>query len=353
MVQFSILAAALALISAVNAQCGSGTPHATVTGSTGNYKALKGTSSVYSGSDYYAAINAALNSISSGQRVSVIASGSIGTNTISIPSGKIFEGCGTINLGYKSGRGGVESLNTQGAKIPYLTLTGAPYFAMRFYGTRDLSLGKITMNLSGGMGIRFERDNAANYNVNMDVINVTGAGSHAVETWNIDGLNINQVIARNVGECGLLLQKVTNAWVGLVDANNVATGTGYAALRFANQNGKLNGGYNTNIWIDKLVARGGGRGLFCVSESGGAQIKNVDISNTGNNAILIENCYNVNVLAGTVNGGGEVRLAARSEFANNRDISLTLRVDNTSVRESPCGENTNFYITGNASKNIC
>lgn len=69
--------------------------------------------------------------------------------------------------------------------------------------------------------------------------------------------------------------------------------------------------------------------------------------------VLIENCYNVNIRAGTVNGGGEVRLAARTEFANNRDISLTLRVDNNSVRESPCGENTNFSITGNAQVNVC
>lgn len=353
MVRFSILTTVLALISFVNAQCGSGSPHATVTGSSGSYQALRGSTSVYSGSDYFAAINAALNAISSGQRVSVLASGSIGTNIISVGSGKTFEGCGTINLGYRAGRGGIESLNTQGASIPYLTLTGSPYFAMHFYGTRDLSLGKVTMNLGGGIGIRFDRDEAANYNVKMDVINVTGASSHAVETWNIDGLTINQVIARNVGECGLLLQTTTNARIGLVDANNAGAGTGYAALRFANQNGKLNGQYNTNVYVDRLVARGGGRGFFCVSESGGAQIGYVDIANTGNNAILIENCYGISILGGTVNGGGEVRLAARTEFANNRDISLTLRVDNTSVRESPCGTNTNFAISGNAAINVC
>ncbi|KFY28820.1 hypothetical protein V493_02746 [Pseudogymnoascus sp. VKM F-4281 (FW-2241)] len=353
MVKFSILTGALALISTVNAQCGAGSPQATVTGSSGNYVAKRGNNNVYTGGDYFRAITAALDSISSGQRVSVMASGSIGANTISIPSGKTFEGCGTINLGYRAGRGSIESLDTQGATIPYLTLTGAPYFAMRFYGVRDLTLGKITMNLSGGMGIRFERDKAANSNVKMDVISVTGAGSHAVETWNINGLTINQVIARNVGECGLLLQKTTNARVGLVDANNAGAGTGYAALRFANENGKLNGGYGTNVYVDKLVARGGGRGLFCVSQSGGAQIGTVDIANTGNNAILIENCYGVSILGGTVNGGGEVRLAARSEFANSRDINLKLRVDNTSVRESPCAENSNLSITGNASKNIC
>ena len=38
-----------------------------------------------------------------------------------------------------------------------------------------------------------------------------------------------------------------------------------------------------------MRARGGGRGIFCVSESGGAQIDRVDIADTGSNAILVEN----------------------------------------------------------------
>ncbi|OBT53630.1 hypothetical protein VE04_06653 [Pseudogymnoascus sp. 24MN13] len=342
MARLSILAAALALISLTNAaDCGAGTPEAKVTGSSGAYVATKGGSSVYSGSDYFAAINAALGAIARGERLVVMASGSIGTNIISIGSGKIFEGCGTINLGYKAGRGGIESLNTKGASIPYLSLTGAPYFAMHFYGTTDLSLGKIVMNLTGGIGIRFDRDEAANKNVKMDSIKVTGATSHAVETWNIDGLTINEVVDRDVGECGLLLQMTTNAHVGLVDADNAAL------------NGKLNGGYETNIFVDKVVAKGGGRGFFCVSESGGAEIRTVDISNTGNNAILIENCYGVTILGGTVNGGGEVRLAARDEFALTNDIELHLKVDGTTVRESPCGTNIVLDITGSATLDVC
>ncbi|KAI5369945.1 Putative pectin lyase/virulence factor [Septoria linicola] len=355
MAKFSaIVLILLSLLSITWAQCGSGSPNARVTGSTGAYVATRGSTTVYSGPDYRAAIQAAVDSISSGQRVSVIASGSIGANTISITSGKTFEGCGTINVANRSGRGAIEVTDASGVQIPFLTMTGNPYFGLRFSGTSGLVLGKINLNLSGGLGIRFDRDLAANTNVKMDTITVTGAGSHAVETWNIDGLVINSVIARNVGECGLLLQNTRNANVGLVDGQNVATGTGYATLRFANQNGRrADGTYGTNVYIDKVVSRGGGRGVFCVSESGGAQINNLDVANSGSNALLIENCYNVQVRGGTVNGGGEVRLAARTEFANNRDISLTLRVDNNVVRESPCGENTNFSITGNAQVDVC
>ncbi|KAF2019166.1 hypothetical protein BU24DRAFT_447736 [Aaosphaeria arxii CBS 175.79] len=354
MARLSIISAVLALASTACAQCGSGTPDARVTGSGSSFTATKGSSNVYTGSDYRAAIQAALDSISSGQRVAVIASGSIGANTITIASGKIFEGCGTINVGTKSGRGAIESTDTTNVQIPYLTMTGNPYFGLRFSGTKGLTLGKINMNLSGGLGIRFDRDKAANSNVKMDTITVTGAGSHAVETWNIDGLTINSVIAKNVGECGLLLQKTTNARVGLVDGNNVAAGNGYATFRMANENGRqANGGYATNVYIDKVVSRGGGRGVFCVSQSGGAEIKSVDLANNGNNAVLIENCNNVKILGGTVNGGGEVRLAARTEFANNRDISITLKVDGTTVRESPCGENTKWNLSGSGGRTIC
>ncbi|KAK4098620.1 carbohydrate-binding module family 1 protein [Parathielavia hyrcaniae] len=354
MARFFILAAFLALLSAVYAQCGSGSPHAVVSGSSGSYRAVRGGSTVYSGSDYRRAIQEALDSISSGQRVAVMASGSIGANSITVSSGKIFEGCGTINAGNRRGRGAIESLHTNGAQIRYLTLTGSPSFGMLFYGTRNLALGRITMNLQSGLGIRFHRDEPMNYNVTMDVINIRGASSHAVETWNIDQLQVNQVIARDVGECGLLLQRTTNARVGLVDGDNVARGTGYATFRMANENGRRGSSdYSPNVFIDRVKSRGGGRGVFCVSQSGGAVIENVDLASNGNNAILIENCYGVTIKSGTVNGGGEVRLAARTEFRNNRDISVSLRVDNTRVRESPCGTNVRWYLAGSHTRDIC
>ncbi|CZT09152.1 related to unknown, trichothecene gene cluster [Rhynchosporium graminicola] len=328
MAKLSIVTALVALSPFVSAQCGAGTPDATVTGSDSSYTATKGSSSVYSGTNYLAAIQAALDAISSSERVSVIASGSIGAGTISITSGKIFEGCGTINAALRPGKGAIESFNTVDVKIPYLTMTGDPYFGLRFYGTKGLTLGQINMNLSGGLGVRFDRDGAANSNVKMDVIRVTGASSHAVETWNIDGLTINSVIAKDCGECGLLLQTTTNARVGLVDGNNVGASTG-------------------------VVSRGGGRGFFCVSESGGATITSLDLANNGNDAILIENCYGIIIKGGTVNGGRSVRLAARDEFPNNRDHSITLKVDGTSVIESPCGENIKWTLTGTGPRNIC
>ena len=122
----------------------------------------------------------------------------------------------------------------------------------------------------------------------------------------------------------------------------------------ANANGRLaDGSYEQNVFVDSVVSRGGGRGVFCVSESGAAVIENVDLADNENNAILIENCYGVTINGGTVNGGGEIRISARDEFENTRDVSVSLEANDVSVRESPCGENITWDISGSASLDVC
>jgi len=335
-----------------NGECGGGSPAAKLTGSSGNYS-LNGRSV---GGNYYDAIVDAIDSVGSGQRVSIMASGSIGSRSISLPSNITFEVCGTMNVGNASGKGAIEAINKSNISIPHLKMTGSPYFGLRFGGVRNLHLGQIDMRMSSGLGIRFDRDQADNYDVRIDNVYVSGTDNHGVETWNIDGLTIGTVVARNVGRSGLLLNNSRNATVELVDGDNVATGTGYATLRFANRNGRIGSSYATNIRVKKVISRGGGRGIFCVSESGGAQIDEIDLANNGNNSILLENCYNLKINKGTVRNGGEIRIAARSEFSNTRDITISnLTVRDTSVRESPCGDNVNWSnldVSG-GSVNIC
>ncbi|GAB7046905.1 hypothetical protein [Catenuloplanes indicus] len=101
-------------------------------------------------------------------------------------------------------------------------------------------------------------------NVRLDSAYVSGAASHAVETYGVDGLTAGSVTARNVGESGLLLNQTINATVGTVDAENAGTGTGYAAFRMANRNGRVGSSYPDNIRVGTVKPRGGGRGVFCV-----------------------------------------------------------------------------------------
>ncbi|MCX2926505.1 hypothetical protein [Streptomyces sp. NEAU-W12] len=350
------------------AACGDGSYQAEAVQSGSTWTSRRGSSVVYTGTDMRAAVQAAVSSLSSGrtskERVVVRGSGSISAGSrISLPSYTVLDVCGTINVtGSGSGdQAPVYSRGTRDVEVQNLSVTGTPLYGIFLRNVQNVVLGQIDMRLSRGLGVRIDnRGDTSQWtrNVRIDNVYVSGASSHAVETYGVDGLTVGTVTARNVGESGLLLNQTVNATVGKVDAENAGTGTGYAAFRMANRNGRVGSSYPTNIRVGEVVARGGGRGVFCVSESGGATIDRISLSHTGNNAILIENCYNVSLAAqsGTVTGGGEIRLAARTEFANNRDITVqNLTVTNSSIRESPCGENTTFRNNRlvNSSQSIC
>lgn len=63
---------------------------------------------------------------------------------------------------------------------------------------------------------------------------------------------------------------------------------------------------------------------------------------SGSNAMLIENCHNITLAtdSGVVEGPGDIRISARSEFANTSDITFNnLVLRDTALNENPCGEN--------------
>ena len=196
-------------------------------------------------------------------------------------------------------------------------------------------------------------------NVRIDNVYVQGTSSHGVETYGVDGLTIGTVTARNTGESGLLLNDTINATVGT--RRRRGRRHRHRVRRVPDgqpQRPDRQLATRSNIRVGEVIARGGGRGIFCVSESGGAVIDRIDIAHTGNNAILIENCYNVTIAAqsGTVNGGGDIRIAARTEFPNTADVTLqNLTVTNSRLVESPCAIRTvirNVTLI-NSSRNTC
>jgi hypothetical protein len=348
--------------------CGDRTFNAEAVLNGSTWTSRNGSRTVYTGTDMRSAVQAAVDSLTGGrtskQWVLVRGSGSVGAGSrISLPSYTGIDVCGTINVtGTGSGdQAPIYSRGTRDVEVRHLSVTGRPLYGIFLRNVDNVVLGQIDLRLSGGLGVRIDnRGNTSvrSRNIRIDNVFASGASSHAVETYGVDGLTIGTVTARNVGESGLLLNDTINATVGTVDAENAGAGTGYAAFRTANRNGRVGTGYPTNIRVGTVRARGGGRGVFCVSESGGLTIDRIDLANTGSNAVLIENCTNVTLAAqsGTVTGGGEIRLAARSEFPNNRDITVqNLTVTNSSVRESPCGTNTTFrnLTLNNSTSNVC
>lgn len=337
------------------AACGDGSFQAQVTVSGNTWTARNSAgASVYTGTDFRAAVQAGIGSLTTGrtsiQRVVVRGNGTMSAGSrISLPSHTSLSVCGTVNV-TGSGSGDyapIYSRGTTNIEVPYLNVTGTPVYGVFLRNVTNVWLGQIDMRLGAGLGVRVDnRGDTGQWsrNVRVDSVYVQGASSHAMETYGVDGLTVGTVTARNVGESGLLLNQTVNATVGTVDADNAGAGTGYAAFRMANRNGRIGSSYPTNIRVGTVKARGGGRGIFCVSESGGATIDRVDLANTGNNAVLVENCHNVVIAgsSGTISGGGEVRIAARTEFAPSSGIRFqNLTVSNTGIRWSPCTGSNN------------
>ncbi len=328
----------------------------------------KGAQQVHTGSDMEAALRAAYGSLTAGrtskESILVQGSGDISASSqVGIPSYTVVNICGTLNVsGTPSGsdRSPLYARNARDIEIPNLKMTGSPQYGIFFRGTNDMRLGQIDLRLtrSAGIGIRVDTSGSAgtdtNFNENLTIDYVYGSGmaSHIVETYGISKITIGKVEGNDVGECGVLLNRSINATIDLVSCTDCAKGTGYAAFRMANNNGRINNGYGTvNIIAKSVVARGGGRGIFSVSGSGAARIDKVDIEGTGNNSILLENAHNVTVGNATTQSriadSGQLRIAGTSS-----DLKLqNIAVSGTTIQESPCATNSTWTGVNGAPTN--
>ncbi|MFA9559158.1 fibronectin type III domain-containing protein [Evansella sp. AB-rgal1] len=327
---------------------------------------------VYVGDDMLDAMQAAVDSLTPGrtkqEKVIVRGSGTIPANrSLELPSHTSFEIDGTIHVegidedfDYGNHNAAVRIRHAENVSIPKLNVTGSPNFGIFVRTSEDIHLGQIDLRLDAGLGIRIDsRDNDNVYgvrNVRIDDVYVSGTSAHGVETYGVDGITIGTVTAVDTGYSGVLLNDTINAEVGIVYGYGAGTGTGYAAFRMANRNGHIDDDYTHNIFVGEVVARGGGRGIFSVSRSGGAVIDRVDLARTGGNAMLIENSYNIAMNGGVVVGPSGIRIAARNDMPNTRDIlmqNLTLR--NSEIVESPCGDNMEFrnITLENSTMNVC
>lgn len=353
------------------AECGTGAFTAEVVKSGATWIARRGSRVAYTGTDMLAAMTAGLSLLDSGrdqkQRVVIRGSGEMAANTrLRVGSFTTLDVCGTITV---TGAGASDHapIYARGAtdiEIQHLTVVGTPIYGIFMRNVDNVTLRQVSLDLqgTGHIGVRIDNHggdrSVKSTGLRIGDVRVTNATGHGVETYGIDGVTIGTVTVRNVGGSGLLLNDSINADVGIVDAIGAGTGSGYAALRFANANGRINGGYPSNVHVQKVIAHGGGRGIFCVSQSGGAVIDEIEISGTASHSILIENCYGVHIgaIGGTVDGPGRIRLAARSEFPNNRDVTIeNLTVRDTVIDEMPCAERSTFRNLRlvNSSMNVC
>lgn len=353
-------------------------------GPTGDYDYVvdgSGNSHTVNGSGNYSFQEAYSTALGNGNRsVLVLSSGDVsGAAQIRIQSNTVLNVCGTINVTNNASGSDRSPAFARGASnidIPHFNLTGHAQYGMFFREVSNLHLGNIHINGTGGLGIRidsrqsngtFNKENSTN--VTIDYVHVQNTGGHGVEFYGVDQIEIGTVYARNTGNAGLLLNFSTNANIDLIDAVDAAsTGTGYAAFRTANDNGRYpNGSYPTNIVVGELRASespsgNSGRGFFCVSGSGGVEIENFVIDNvSGSPAIFIENCYNVTMASSSGSGtlvGGNAYLGHNSGNGDAcQDVTLqniTLQGGaNVTSNGATCGRNNQAINVTGGSVDIC
>lgn len=339
--------------------CGRGASQAQVEEVDGIWQATAYGESVYRGGSMQAAVQAGVDHLDEERteqhRVVVRGDGTMAADeAIELDSHTSLEVCGTIHVegneddfDYDDHTGVVTIRHAEDVSVPYLKVTGEPNFGVYLRTSSDVDFGQIDLRLDGGLGMRLDsRDDDAvreARNITIDQVYVSGTEAHGVETYGVDGLRIGNVTAVNTGYSGLLLNDTVNADIDSVVGYGAAAGTGYATFRTANQNGQVDGAYPTNIRVGEIQAHSGGRGIFCVSESGGLEVERLYISQTDNDAMLLENCHNLTLASqsGVIEGPGEIFIAAREEFDNNTDITLqNLQLRDSGVTEVICAENT-------------
>src|SRR5690554_1478602 len=206
--------------------CGEGDydAEAILNGST--WTVTNGGNTVYTGSDMLRAMQEAVGSLSRNrtriERVLVKGDGTIQANrSLDLTSYTSIDVCDTINVtGPASGDNAViRGRDVHDIEIENLSVTGAPYFGIFFRKGYNITLKQINLQLSSGLGIRIDNDpsGSGNWgstnrvkNVRIDNVYVSGANNHGVETYGVDGLKIGKVTARNVANCGLILNSTIN-----------------------------------------------------------------------------------------------------------------------------------------------
>ena len=165
----------------------------------------------------------------------------------------------------------------------------------------------------GSIGIRIDSHPSRPYEEGRWVRNVhiqdcrfeTGT-SHGLETFGVDGFKGYGLVARNMGECGVLLNRTVNGTLGTVHAYRCNNGGGYAGLRLANN--------CSNVTTSMLYATECGRGYFVLTGSNNCHLNNCQIVNGTGIGVWLENVVNCSVKAGCTNDG--VAVTGSGSWAN-------------------------------------
>lgn len=200
--------------------------------------------------------------------------------------------------GHAFHREGGGSLSVSNLK---LVNTGGGY-GFRLSRAGDIEFSGIRID-GGFIGIRVDSHPSRPYEQGRWVKNLTirdcafeNLSSHGLETYGVDTFTIDNIVSKNCGHCGVLVNRGKNGRIGKIESYRCSHGGGYAGLRFAND--------CEDITVERVTAIECGRGLFTVSRIRNVVVEHVHIRDCTSHAILLQNSDGVIVGGGTFNGVG-------------------------------------------------
>lgn len=260
---------------------------------------------VYTGSDYFSAVNAAINNLTTGrtakERVTIRSGGSSGSTPAGVKKSihmKPYTIVDFQNQAINCNGGNdiiaIRADRSDNIEIRNVRVTGNPGMGFYIQSCNNTTLSGVNMAFSGstnGMGIRADNYTRYRYDYTkymtgfrtegtMTFSGMTGnqGNNHGLETANIEGV-IGNVTSTDVGSAGVLLNRSRNTTVGTVTGIRCDEGGSYAAFRAANQGGP-------NMRVAAVISRDCGRGVFTTTDSVGLDVDRVDLQRSSQGILL-------------------------------------------------------------------
>jgi hypothetical protein len=237
------------------------------------------------------------NAIGDGDRILYLGTGGTLSRTVDLKGGLTLDGGNHTLL--KSGGGQIfKAKNQHDITVRNLNLEGNGGMGMRFSGCNNVTCTEIHVK-GFGIGIRVDSVErkpweAWSYNFNASNCTFEGGSSHGIETYSIDGYNIQSIRSTNMGECGVLINRSRNGIIGTVYSTDCSPNKGYAGLRFANS--------ADGCTVSKVISIRCGRGFFTCTGSKNIIVGEVYIRDSVSHAVLIQSAENVRIEKGSYNG---------------------------------------------------
>lgn len=268
---------------------------------------------VASGKDVITVTQAAVDSLTDGrdwkEKVAVVSPGTVPYNSgefrwVDLPSYTVLDVAAPITCEYESGKHSnvivARAIDAEHVEVSRLTVRGGPWMTIRFQRCSNVRIGDVTVlyaqDADTNDGVRIDNGydiGAAkrSEDVKIESVYLENGGQHAVETFGVNRLQIDRVVANELVGCGVLLNQTSDATINSIIGKSPGGPPGYATFRLAN--------FCNNVSVGQVVSRDGKKGVMLLTARN-ASIGEVNIIGAEDSGIFIAVSQNVTISGGVI-----------------------------------------------------